>query len=241
MKKYYVIGAFALVCCIILAGALNLKGAVNAAVNNSTVSVTGYGEKFITANQAFWDGSVKGTGLTKKDAASSIPDAKKKLEAYMQQYGLTIVWGGVDFTEETRAIYNNGSYAGSAFDHYCASQTFTVKSTEVQKVHDAYINLSTLETEINIHASQPTYTISQDVIAEYKLSLIDEAKANAEDRANRLISGFTKIDGIKQVDVGQFVIASNADASGEEDEWYSQKFCMEKKMSVTVHATFTLK
>lgn len=241
MKKYYVIGAFAIVCCIILACSLNLRGAVNAAVNNSTVSVTGYGEKFIQANQAFWDGSVRGKGQTKKEAAADIPAAKKKLEAFMQQYGLTVVWEEIDFSAESRSVYNNGNYAGSVFDHYSANQKFVIKSSDVQKVHDAYIALSALETEINLSVAQPTYTISQDVIAEYKLSLIDEAKANAENRANRLISGFSKISGIKQIDVGQFVIASNADASGEEDEWYSQKFCMEKKMSVTVHATFTLR
>lgn len=241
MKKYYVIGAFAIVCSIILALSLNLKGAVNAAVKKSSVSVTGYGEKFIEANQAFWNGYVYGTGQTKQEAMNGVPDAKKKLEEFMGKYGLTVVWEELDFQTESRSIYNDGRYVGSVFDHYEANQHFSIKSNDVHKVHDAHIEAGSLETEINFGCSKPIYSISQDVISEYKLSLIDEAKSNAEDRAKRLISGFTKIDGINNIDVGQFVISSNADDSGEEDSYYSQQFYIQKKMSVTVHATFTLK
>lgn len=243
MKKYYVIGAFAVVCSLILALSLNLKGAVNAAVNNSTVSVTGYGEKFIQANQAFWKGYVWGEGFTKKEAADKIPAAKQKFEEFMKQYGLTVVWEEVDFNEISRSVYQDNRYVGSVFDHYNAQEHFSIKSNDVQKVHDAYIALSTLGAEINFNAQKPIYTISQDVISEYKLSLIDEAKANAEERANRLISGFSKIAGINKIDVGQFVINTNADASGQQDEeYYSvQEYYIDKKLSVTVHATFTLK
>lgn len=117
------------------------------------------------------------------------------------------------------------------------TQCFKVESKDIDRVETISREITSLmKSGVVIESSSPKFFLKD--ISELKLSLIDDATDNALVRAKKLVKNFAKIKDIRTIDVGVFQITS---AEGSDDYTPGGAFNTsnrQKKVSVTVHATY---
>lgn len=239
LTKVCIIALSLIICTIILAHALQ-----SVLSRQSTVTVTGLGETERNADWISWGGRVQAEDMDRISCYRKLEKNRLAVESYLAAHNIdksSYNFFSVSIERIEENSYSaSGNYMGQRFAGYRMTQRFEVESSEIDKVETISRNITSLMKEgVSIESESPKFFLKD--ISELKLSLIDDATANALVRARKLVKDFAQIKNIRTIDVGVFQITS---AEGSDDYTSGGAFNTTdrtKKVSVTVHATYSLK
>ena len=149
--------------------------------SQDTVVVTGLGETEFASDLIVWNGEIS-------CSTQNVASGYAQLE-FITSRGIpaeSVVFRFVNVNKETEPIYNaNGNYTGSRFSGYRLSQSFTVESSDVDKVEGISRDISKLIAQgVSIDAYNPDYYYTK--LDDVKLALIEQASADARARAEKI-------------------------------------------------------
>lgn len=233
-----IIGVAAIICSVIISVAVK-----SIRPSDSTVMVTGLGETEMCSDWIAWQGTITSDAYDRADCYAKLEKSRVRVEEYLEKRGIAkdrYTFNATTIEEREESAYANGSYIGQRFAGYRMKQRFEIQSEDIDLVEDISRDITSLiSSGVCIESYAPKFYLKN--IKDLKLSLIDDATANALVRAKKLTNGFAKIKDIKNIDVGVFQITGlygNDDFSGGGTFNTSDKM---KKVSVTVHATYGIK
>ncbi|HCS88328.1 MAG TPA: SIMPL domain-containing protein [Bacteroidales bacterium] len=209
-----------------------------------TVSVTGLGETTFSSDQIVWRGRILVENHDQLQGYKQIEANQKKVMTYLQEQGIQpseVTFSFVDVQKDYESIYQAGNYAGNRFIGYSLSQSFTITSSEVDKVERISREISSLIAQgINIESYTPEYYYT--ALSNLKLDLIEKASHDAYVRAEKVATNAgAKLGKAESANLGVFQITS---ATGEEEYSYGGTFntgSREKKARITVRMVYRLK
>ena len=155
--------------------------------SQDTVVVTGLGETEFASDLIVWNGEIScSTQNVASGYAQLERDKQMVLEFITGIPAESVVFRFVNVNKETEPIYNaNGNYTGSRFSGYRLSQSFTVESSDVDKVEGISRDISKLIAQgVSIDAYNPDYYYTK--LDDVKLALIEQASADARARAEKI-------------------------------------------------------
>lgn len=203
--KYVIIGLAIIFSAWLLANAYTYKYR-----SQDVIVVTGLGETEFSSDLIVWSGElVYETGNVASGYAELERNKLKVLE-FITSRGIAaeqVVFKFVNVYKQTEPVYNaSGNYAGQRFTGYRLSQGFTIESKDVDKVENISREISALIAQgITIEAYQPSYYYTK--LDDVKLSLIEQASADARDRAEKIAENAgTAIGRVASAKMGVFQI-----------------------------------
>lgn len=210
----------------------------------NTVSVTGSGGRILRADKSKWCGTVSIATPTRQECYNRLEQSKEKVCNFLTQHGFTtdeFKFQAIEVNEQNENIYStDGKVTGSKRVGYLMTQDVVVESSKIDSVITVSRDITQLIRDgVEISSGDPSFYLTD--LGNLKLTLIDEATANAKVRAEKLIHGFSRIKGIDNIDVGVFQIT---DPYGEDDYYYggtNNTTSEYKSVSVTVHAKYIIK
>ena len=157
--------------------------------SQDTVVVTGLGETEFASDLIVWNGEISCTTQNVASGYAQLERDKQMVLEFITSRGIpaeSVVFRFVNVNKETEPIYNaNGNYTGSRFSGYRLSQSFTVESSDVDKVEGISRDISKLIAQgVSIDAYNPDYYYTK--LDNVKLALIEQASADARARAEKI-------------------------------------------------------
>jgi len=208
------------------------------------VSVTGLGETEMQSDWISWQGTIVAEASSRADCYRKLEQNRKTVSAYLTEHGVADKEYDF-FAITTDDLYDDvysadGRYMGRRFKGYRMRQSFEIQSADIDNVEAVSRDITSLiENGINVESASPKFYLRD--LQSLKLSLIDDATANALVRAEKLVKGFARIKDIKSIDVGVFQVTG---LYGNDEYSYGGTFNTSdkmKKVSVTVHATYGIR
>lgn len=177
-----VAGVSAILC--VLLGARGLVE-VKQEGKSSGISATGSASIDFDSDLGVWRGGFSAHGETSKIAYGQIQANTELVKRYFEENGVTeeeMSFFSVDIAPKINYIYNSdGNVVGEVQDGYDLTQTFTVSSSDVDKI-DRIANECTklIDDGVEIFSDYPEYYYTK--LEELKLQLIEAATRNAKSR-----------------------------------------------------------
>lgn len=234
-----IIGASVIISTAILCSAILRVG-----LSGRQVSVTGLGETEMQSDWISWQGTIVADAASRADCYRKLEQDRKTVSEYLTGHG--VVEKEYDFFAiTTDDLYDDvysadGRYMGRRFKGYRMRQSFEIQSADIDNIEAVSREITSLiKNGINIESDSPKFYLRD--LQSLKLSLIDDATANALVRAEKLVKGFARIKDIKSIDVGVFQVTG---LYGNDEYSYGGTFNTSdrmKKVSVTVHATYGIR
>ncbi len=252
MRQSSIIVAVVTALGIIITAAILGNAIKNRNQAEDTIHVTGLGTKDFESDEIFWQGNFQAKSMDAKEAYSKILADKEKVKQFFISKGFSekdINFGGVSVEKTFRTVYTQGekSYetrSESIFDGYVATQnvSFTAKKnpelmSRIEKVADQTAELINSGIEYNGRPIQYTYSDLPGL----KHSLIENATADAKDRADKIIrTADGKRGKLKSASMGVFQITGVG--SNEEDSYGGNfdVYSKNKTARITVRLTYNL-
>lgn len=238
--KYVIIGLAIIFSAWLLANAYTYKYR-----SQDVIVVTGLGETEFSSDLIVWSGElVYETGNVASGYAELERNKLKVLE-FITSRGIAaeqVVFKFVNVYKQTEPVYNaSGNYAGQRFTGYRLSQGFTIESKDVDKVENISREISALIAQgITIEAYQPSYYYTK--LDDVKLSLIEQASADARDRAEKIAENAgTTIGRVASAKMGVFQITG---ANSNEEFSAGGSFntsSRQKKARITMRVEYRVK
>lgn len=210
----------------------------------NTVSVTGSGGRILRADMSKWSGTISVSMPTRQECYNRLEQSRNKVSSFLTQQGFStdeFKFQAIEVCEQHENIYSSdGKITGSKRVGFLMTQDVVVESRKIDSVITVSRDITQLIRDgVEISSGDPSFYLTD--LGNLKLTLIDEATANAKVRAEKLIRGFSRIKGIDNIDVGVFQIT---DPYGEDDYYYggtNNTTSEYKSVSVTVHAKYIIK
>lgn len=248
MKEYksIVIACIAGICAVVcvLIGVGGLKEA-KLGRSKGDLSASGSANVNFTSDLAVWRGWYSVHGETSKDAYREIQNNADIVKRYFEENGVTaeeVTFHSVSINRLTRELYSeNGNYMGSEDNGYELTQSFTVRSGDVDKVTNIANECTKLiDSGVEIISSSSEYYYTK--LDELKLQLIEEATQNAKQRIDIMAQNAGCQTGeLLSADLGVFQITA---ANSSEEYSYGGAFnttSKDKTASITVRLNYTVK
>lgn len=252
MRQSSIIVAVVTALGIIITAAILGNAIKNRNQAEDTIHVTGLGTKDFESDEIFWQGGFQARSADAKEAYSKILADKEKVKQFFLSKGFIekdINFGGVSVekTFRTVTIQTEKSYetrSESVFDGYVATQkvSFTSRKNpelmkKIEQVADQTAELINSGIEFNGRSIQYTYSDLPGL----KHSLIENATADAKDRADKIIqTADGKRGKLKSASMGVFQITGVG--SNEEDSYGGNfdVYSKNKTARITVRLTYNL-
>ena len=211
-----------------------------------SIAATGSASVDFESDTIIWRGSFSAQDYTSKAAYNKIKNDSALVKKYLLDNGVTedeIVFNSVDIWKTYKDIYDdNGNYVGREQEGYSLSQTVTVSSGDIDKVEKISRDISSLlETGVEFESQSPEYYYTG--LDDLKLSLIEQATANAKERINIMAANSgARIGKLRNSNLGVFQIT--ATNSGTSSYTYDGAFDIssrKKTASITVKLEYDLK
>ena len=210
----------------------------------NTVSVTGSGSRILRADMSKWCGTISVAQSTRQDCYNRLDQSRLRVSRFLTAQGFTpdeFKFQAIEVNEQHESIYSSdGKVTGSKRVGFIMTQDVVVESSKIDSVITVSRDITQLIRDgVDISSGDPSFYLTD--LGVLKLTLIDEATANAKIRAEKLIRGFSRLKGIDNIDVGVFQIT---DPYGEDDYYYggtNNTTSEYKNVSVTVHAKYIIK
>jgi hypothetical protein len=229
---------------VIVSTAILCSAILRVGLSGRQVSVTGLGETEMQSDWIAWQGTIVADAASRADCYRKLEQDRKAVAAYLTAQG--VAEKDYDFFAITiddlydDAYSADGRYIGRRFKGYRMRQTFEIQSADIDRIEAVSRDITSLISDgINVESGSPKFYLRD--LQSLKLSLIDDATANALVRAEKLIKGFARIKDIKSIDVGVFQVTG---LYGNDEYSYGGTFNTSdrmKKVSVTVHATYGIR
>lgn len=176
-------------------------------VRDTTIRVKGYAEKPIQADLGQWTAQITVRNRDLSMAHARLVQHRQAVLHYMTLKGFPAAQVGMTAaTVNIRHIQNVRGHDTNEIDHYKIDQSFKIESPDVKRIAAAARDSSDLlevGVEINSHRPQYHYTTLNDL----KLTMLEQATANARQRALRLVHGSgAEIGDLRSASQGVFQI-----------------------------------
>lgn len=211
---------------------------------SSSISVTGMAEKNFTSDLIVWDARYKVFHSNLKDAFAELKVKQEQLKDYLKEKQIpadAVTYSSISMDRRYNYSRNAQGESVSTFSGYELSQEVTVSSEQVDLVEQVSRDVTELINDgVEIYSMSPRYYYTK--LNELKISMLADAAADAEQRAQVLAQGGrSKLGTLSSSSMGVFQIVglnSNEDYSWGGSFNTSSK---EKTASVTVRASYTTK
>lgn len=209
--------------------------------STQTIEVTGSAKKDIKADLGILRGTITVEGKTAKEGYALLMAHKPILFDYLEKNGIapnTIN----SFPISNYPLYetNSQGYQTSIIRSYNYSQRFEIQSTDVEKIKNISIEISSLiENGVNFMVEQPEYYYTK--LSDIKISIQAEAAKDAMNRAKKIAEATGKeISSIKDADMGVLQITPK-NSNNISDYGMNDVSSIEKEITAVVHAHFFIK
>lgn len=229
---------------VIVSTAILCSAILRIGLSGRQVSVTGLGETEMQSDWISWQGTIVADGSSLADCYRKLEQDRKTVSGYLTEHGVADKEYDF-FAITTDDLYDDvysadGRYTGRRFKGYRMRQSFEIQSADIDNVEAVSRDITSLiKNGVNVESGSPKFYLRD--LQSLKLSLIDDATANALVRAEKLVKGFARIKDIKSIDVGVFQVTG---LYGNDEYSYGGTFNTSdkmKKVSVTVHATYGIR
>lgn len=203
--KFIILGVAAIVCAYILGRAYTYKYR-----SQDTIVVTGLGETEFTSDRIVWTATISVESSNMVTGYARIDADKQRVQQYLTEQGVpaeAVVFAFVNANKEYEPVYSsNGQWMGQRFTNYQLSQSFTIESSDVEKIETVSREISSLIAQgITIEAAAPNYYYTK--LDDVKMGLIETASADARTRAEKIAQyAGTKIGRVASARMGVFQI-----------------------------------
>lgn len=226
---------------VVLSTNLARKSFERVKMDGQTVTVKGYAELPITSDHAEWSTRIveRDADLTK--AYTNLENKRERLLDYLNQHGFPtsqVTLGPVDISE-LRTRDAKGNYTNN-IEYFVLRQRFSIASNDVQRIAGAARGAGDLIRDgINLDSSSPSYLYTK--LDEKKLEMLEQATANARERAQLLVGGSgTTLGPMRSASQGVFQITSafsNEVSSGG----YNDTSSLEKVVKAVVTVEYNIR
>jgi hypothetical protein len=192
----------------------------------STIEVTGLGNKDFDSDLIIWNGSFSKNAFDIKDAYASLSEDRKTIERYFSEKGIKpseIVFQSVDIQPEYEYTYDERGRSHSEFKGYKLTQGIKIEATSsasddrLSLVENISRDVTELINEgIELYSGSPQYYYTK--LEDLKIEMMAAATANGKERAQQIAdnSGGSLGD-LKEARMGVFqIVGRNAN---EEYSW----------------------
>ena len=226
----------------VLGASEKLGRALSTMKQDNVIRVKGVAGIDLVSDQGSWTGSVSGRALTLGDADAQRESSLNALRKYVLSKGFQesdLSMGRVSISKDYKR--DDKGYSTSTLEAYDLSQSVTVRSTKLEL-------LETLSNEVTgalvkegfeVSSRDVNYTVSK--IEAAKLQLLEQATANAYERAQTLARGSgSSVGALVSASQGVFqIVARGEDASS--DQGISDTDSIEKTGRIVVTLEFAIR
>ncbi len=222
--------------------ALGLIVAVNAgtgAMSKDKITVTGSAYQIVKSDSARLEFQISTRKHDKLVAYNTLKSQLPVVMDYLKAKGIT------DIDVKASNVWNSYKYNpnGSMTNeiaYYNLSQQIVIKSNDVQKIKDISTDIQNLldkGIDINVVSTQYFYSGLSDL----KIKLLQEASADAKDRAAAMLKATHNRPGkIQSVNMGVFQITP-VDSTNVSDMGINDTSTVEKKVTAVANVVFRIK
>lgn len=231
-----IVGVCLIICAIIIGGAYK-----QGKKENQTITVTGSAKKIIISDFGILRGSLSAISTTENLAYKELQKQKPQLLKYLESKG---------FPQDKVAFYTvmaiphyeisaNGMQTNHIID-YTYSQRIEIQSTDVQKIKDISLEISSLvESGINFKVEAPEYFYSK--LGDLKVEIQAEAARDAMIRADKIAKATNSSLGtITNAKMGVLQITPKY-SNMVSDMGINDLSSIEKEITAVVNASFEIK
>ncbi|NLG03318.1 MAG: SIMPL domain-containing protein [Clostridia bacterium] len=214
--------------------------------NSNGITATGSASCDFESDLIVWRGSFSAYGETTTSAYNTIKRDAEKIKEYLVDNGISeeeMVFSSVNISKHFISNYNDeGNYVGDEQDGYDLYQNVIITSTDIDKVEKISRDITALiQSGVEFTSESPEYYYTK--LDELKLSLIEDATANAKERIDIMADASgSRIGTLVNANLGIFQITAQNSAS--EDYSYGGTFNTSsryKTATITVKLNYTSK
>ncbi len=211
-----------------------------------TVSVIGLAEKDFTSDLIVWDFSFNAQDMNQKTAYAEVKNQTKIVKDFLAAKGINdseTLFKAINTEKEYDYYYDKDAERSfSKFAGYKITQSVRIESSDVEKVEEAYREISELlDKGVDVDASSPDYYYTK--LADLKIEMLAKASEDAKTRAETIVKNAGgKIKGLQSANMGVFQIT--APNSSDEDYSWGGTFntsSKAKRASINMRLTYLLK
>lgn len=203
-----------------------------------TITVKGYAEKAVVAEQGRWSGTITVRHNRLEDAYKEMNEHLASVQEFVVEAGFEA--GSLEKTHQSHhPIYKktpDGQNTTNEIDVYEVSQGVSIKSTDVKAVKNLANQISRLnEQGCNIAANEPAYYYPSDKLELIKLQMIAEATQNGHQRATQFaINSGSRVSRLVSAHQGLFQVAAPYSTTSDYDRYDTSSIDKVVKLVVTL-------
>ena len=217
-----------------IAASGEVAGAVRSMRQANTIRVKGVGMAPVSADQAWWTGTVTARAATLPEAFQKLESSTGALRAFVTAGGIAEKDVDID-SVRTTAEYGRDAEGNvtNQVEGYTLRQSVTVWSSDVKQVERLAMRATDLIRDGHeVSSGSPRYLVS--TIEALKLQLIEQGTANARERAALLVDGSGgRLGALVSASQGAFDIVCAGSAEFDGNGSYDTN-CIDKEARVVV-------
>ncbi|WP_118194727.1 SIMPL domain-containing protein [Albibacterium indicum] len=229
-----IIGLAAIIATFILANGFN-----NIRNNDETITATGSAKKLIVSDLAILSGTLSANASSSAEAYNQLQSQKPTLIKYLTDNGFPEE--DIDF--QTINTYPNYYYdengRNRGISSYSSSQTFRLSSTNVEKIKETSIDISSLVQQgLDFRVNSPEYYYTK--IGEIKIEIQAEAAKDAMTRGERIAEATgRKLGALRRARMGVIQITPE-NSNMVSDMGINDVSSIRKEITAVVNADFSI-
>lgn len=203
--------------------------------DSEAIQVTGLGTKDFESDLIVWSGEFSQNDLDLKNAYSKLYADQSEIISFLEKREISqeeFIFSAVNIKKEFQTFYDNQNNRKQKFKGYVLTQSIKIESKEIEKIEAISREITELiNSGVEFYSNAPQYYYTK--LSELKQELIEQATANAKERAETIAtqSGF-KLGVLKNASMGVFqIIARN---SNEEYSWGGSFNITSKQKTATI-------
>lgn len=226
---------------VIAFGAIIATGMITSKMNRDLISVTGSYSQVVTSDKGIYEFEVETRGTSRANAYATLKKQNPIVKEYLKSQGFN--------DDEIEERYINGwniyrtNSNGNSTDEiigFQASQKYSVKSDDVEKIKKISTDINTLtEKGVNVSGYEPSYFYSK--LSDLKIEMLEKASQDAKQRAQAMLKATHNRAGkIQSVRMGVFQVTPE-DSTSVSDSGISDTSSVRKKVTSVANVTFRIK
>lgn len=215
--------------------------AVRTMKQDNVIRVKGVAELDVTSDRAAWWGTVRARAATLPAAYDALAKATDALQAFVLGKGVpatSITVASVSIERERKK--DDKGNETNAVEWYVLKRRLGVNSPDVGKVREIADGATSLiQQGVEVESDAPSYTVS--TIEKTKLTLLEQATANAFERAQVLARGSgSTVGGLVSAAQGVYQIVARGSTSGSDYGEYNTS-SIDKTARIVVTLEYAVK
>ncbi len=226
---------------VIAIGAIIASSMITSAISKDTIIVTGSYSQNVVSDSGILEFELRANMPTKAQSFELLKKQKPVVMKYLEEQGIKPEEIKVN-AQHGYEIYkiNDRGISTNQIASYNANQSFSIKSSDVQKIKQISTEITDLTAKgLDISVSEPSYFYSK--LSDMKVQMLEEATKDAKQRASAMLKAtHNRVGKIQSVRMGVFQITP-VDSNDVSDMGISDTSSIEKKITSVANVTFRIK